>query len=262
MLRTVEDLGGGGRIDVTLVAGGRYHDIDFARLQLLGLLAEHERVPGAGATRLRGRRRRSPAAASWSATPATSARPTTPQRRIRHWVEGGGRWVALHGTNAALDLGGPDGVVAHACFPLWADTLGSQFVAHPPIQPVPRRGHRPRRTGWSRASSRSRPTTSCTSASTPTATRSRSLLHTDWQGEATGFVEADWTSGASTPPGDVPAAAGRRRSALQHARPLPGPLRHGARARLLPARRTLLLGAARLPRAAPPLAAVGTRPRR
>ena len=30
------------RIEVTLVAGGKYHDIDFARRELLGLLAEHD----------------------------------------------------------------------------------------------------------------------------------------------------------------------------------------------------------------------------
>ncbi|MUH56323.1 MAG: ThuA domain-containing protein, partial [Actinobacteria bacterium] len=32
----------GRRIDVTLVAGGKYHDIDFARRELLTLLGEHE----------------------------------------------------------------------------------------------------------------------------------------------------------------------------------------------------------------------------
>ena len=32
----------GSRIDVTLVAGGMYHDIDFARLELLKLLGEHD----------------------------------------------------------------------------------------------------------------------------------------------------------------------------------------------------------------------------
>ena len=32
----------GERIDVVLVAGGLWHDFDFARLELLKLLAEHE----------------------------------------------------------------------------------------------------------------------------------------------------------------------------------------------------------------------------
>jgi type 1 glutamine amidotransferase len=52
-------------------------------------------------------------------------------------VNNGGRWLALHGTNAALDLPRPDGVEAPRCFPKWAETLGSQFIAHPPIQPYP-----------------------------------------------------------------------------------------------------------------------------
>ena len=47
----------------------------------------------------------------------------------------GGRWVALHGTNSALDIGTPQGVDSPRVFPLWADTLGSQFIAHPPIEP-------------------------------------------------------------------------------------------------------------------------------
>ena len=32
------------RIDAYLVTGGKYHDVDFARLELLKLLAEHDDV--------------------------------------------------------------------------------------------------------------------------------------------------------------------------------------------------------------------------
>ena len=32
------------RVDAYLVAGGRFHDIDFARLELLKLLSEHPHV--------------------------------------------------------------------------------------------------------------------------------------------------------------------------------------------------------------------------
>ena len=32
------------KIDVVLVAGGKFHDIDFARLELLKLLSEDERI--------------------------------------------------------------------------------------------------------------------------------------------------------------------------------------------------------------------------
>ena len=31
-------------VDVYLVAAGKYHDIDFARLELLKLLAQHEQI--------------------------------------------------------------------------------------------------------------------------------------------------------------------------------------------------------------------------
>ena len=124
----------GSRLDVTLVAGGDFHDVDFARLELLKLLGEHEEI----------RVRVQPdyedheaiAASEFLVSYTCNVRPSEPaQQAIRSWVEAGGRWVALHGTNAALDVGMPNGVEAPRCQPLWSDTLGSQFVAHPPIQP-------------------------------------------------------------------------------------------------------------------------------
>ncbi len=124
----------GSRIDVTLVAGGMYHDIDFARLELLKLLGEHEEF----------RVRVQPdyedaeaiAAGSILVSYTCNVRPSVrAQERIRQWVEDGGRWVALHGTNSALDVGTPQGVDSPRVFPVWAETLGSQFVAHPPIAP-------------------------------------------------------------------------------------------------------------------------------
>ena len=57
------------------------------------------------------------------------------QQRIRSWVEAGGRWVALHGTNSALGDASVRPIATPRAFPLWADTLGSQFIAHPPIEP-------------------------------------------------------------------------------------------------------------------------------
>ena len=106
-------------------------------------------------------------------------------------MAGGGRWLALHGTNAALDLPRPNGVEAPRCFPEWAKTLGSQFVAHPPIQMYPvdvaDDDH------W------------LVSGIEPFETDDElycmeyhdreqlvPLLHTFWQGEATGFCESDW----------------------------------------------------------------------
>jgi uncharacterized protein len=185
----------GSRIDVTLVAGGKYHDIDFARLELLKLLAEHDEF------RVRVQPDYEDAAAITAGSILVSytcdVRPSeAAQRAIRSWVEAGGRWVALHGTNAALDLGGPHGRRRPRVFPLWADTLGSQFVAHPPIQPyrveVVEDSH-------------DHPAHWLVDGIEPFETddelylseyHDRSalvpLLHTTWQGDATGFAESDW----------------------------------------------------------------------
>ena len=121
------------RVDVTLVAGGRYHDIDYARLQLLQLLAEHEDLRVRVQPHYEDTRgiTHSSILVSYTCDVRPSERA---QRTIRGWVEGGGRWVALHGTSSALDQT-PDGWVAPRTMPVWIDTLGSQFVAHPPIQP-------------------------------------------------------------------------------------------------------------------------------
>jgi len=182
----------GRRIDVTLVAGGKYHDIDFARRELLTLLGEHEEF----------RVRVQPdyedtvgiAKSSILVSYTCDVRPSEKaQTDIRSWVENGGRWVALHGTNAALTLGGPNGVDAPRCFPSWADTLGSQFVAHPPIQPYTVQVSDPNH--WLVAGIESFDTDDELYLS-EYADRGalHGLLHTTWQGDAKGFVEADWTN--------------------------------------------------------------------
>ena len=181
----------GRRIEVTLVAGGKYHDIDFARRELLTLLAEHEEF----------RVRVQPDYEDHAAIAASEilvsytcdVRPSVAaQEGVRAWVEGGGRWVALHGTNAALTVGTPTGVQAPRCQPLWSDTLGSQFVAHPPIQPyrvkVSDQGH------WLVTGIEEFDTDDELYLS-EYADRDAlvPLLHTNWSGDAKGFEEADWS---------------------------------------------------------------------
>ncbi|MEM9515979.1 MAG: ThuA domain-containing protein [Actinomycetota bacterium] len=183
----------GSRIDVTLVAGGMYHDVDFARLRLLELLNEHDDF----------RVRVQPdyedadaiAAGSILVSYTCNVRPSEhAQQTIRNWVEDGGRWVALHGTNSALDLGTPKGVDSPRAFPLWADTLGSQFIAHPPIAPY--RVDVSDDTHWLVAGVEPFDTDDelylCEHADRDALVP---LLHTDWRGVATGFVESDWTDG-------------------------------------------------------------------
>jgi len=182
----------GRRIDVTLVAGGKYHDIDFARRELLTLLGEHEEF------RVRVQPDYEDTAGIEKSSVLVSytcdVRPSEKaQTEIRSWVEKGGRWVALHGTNAALTLGGPNGVDAPRCFPSWADTLGSQFVAHPPIQPYTVQVSDPNH--WLVSGIESFDTDDELYLS-EYADRDalHGLLHTTWQGDAKGFVEADWTN--------------------------------------------------------------------
>lgn len=178
------------RIDATLVAGGKYHDVDYARLELLTLLAEHAHV------RIR-------AVADYEDTEAITAgaflvsytcdvRPSkAAQRAIRSWVESGARWLALHGTNAALDLPRPNGVEAPRCQPSWSHTLGSQFIAHPPIQPFRVEAADPNH--WLVRDIEPFETDDELYLSEyHDRERLHPLLRTRWQGEATGFAEADW----------------------------------------------------------------------
>ena len=174
------------RINACLVAGGRYHDIDFARLEVLKLLAEHEHLRVTVLPDYENIDAITAAAVLVSYT--CDVRPSEPaQQAIRSWVEGGGRWLALHGTNSALDLSGPNGVEAPRCFPLWADTLGSQFVAHPPIQPYRVEVSTP--DSWLVTGITSFETNDELYLSEHHDRESlQPLLHTNWSGEATGFA--------------------------------------------------------------------------
>lgn len=122
------------RLDCVLIAGGKYHDIDFARLELLKLLGEDPRV------RVRVFEDYEAIAAIEAADFLVSYTcdviPSLPaQEAIRAWVERGGRWYALHGTNSILRWTADGQVEAPRWAPLHMDTLGTQFLSHPPIEP-------------------------------------------------------------------------------------------------------------------------------
>ncbi|MEY4501386.1 MAG: hypothetical protein RIS52_1276 [Pseudomonadota bacterium] len=126
------------RINCVLICGGVWHDMDFARLELLKLLAEDPSV------RTRVFEDYENIAAIEEAdiiitytcdvTPSLAA-----QEALREWLEKGGRWYALHGTNSVLRLleDGPNAGLwdAPRWAPLMMDMLGSQFISHPPIVP-------------------------------------------------------------------------------------------------------------------------------
>ncbi len=121
------------RIDAHLVAGGKYHDFDFARLELLKLLAEHSQVRVSVGSDYADSE--AIANSRCLVTYTCDVRPTTAQQDVlARFVREGGRWLALHGTNSALDFTAK-GVSSPRCFPTFAHVLGSQFVAHPEVQP-------------------------------------------------------------------------------------------------------------------------------
>ncbi len=134
--------GPAGRLDVVLVCGGRWHDFDYARVRLLEALGRHPRAR----TRVFEDYAMGSAAAGDALGPADllitytcDRRPDRDQqRRLVDWVHAGGRWLALHGTNSAIDAPAPGGErlfrTPRDLGPV-ADVLGSQFLGQPPIAP-------------------------------------------------------------------------------------------------------------------------------
>ncbi len=119
-----------GPIDAYLVAGGKYHDIDFARIELLKLLAEHERI-------------RVTVGSDYSDTRAigdsdiliTYTCDVVPRgdeiAALARFLGRGRRWLALHGTNSVLSFREDNRVECPPLDPDFLAMIGSQFQAHP-----------------------------------------------------------------------------------------------------------------------------------
>ena len=177
-------------VDALLVAAGKYHDIDFARLELLKLLAEHDavRVTVAADYADASALARSKLLLSYTC----DVRPSQAQQdALAKFVQEGGRWLALHGTNAALEFT-PKGVDAPRVIRTLAHVLGSQFVAHPPIQPYRVDVCAPRHPLVSGIGSFD---TDDELYLSEYHEREKlvPLLETHYSGDAKGFVEADWS---------------------------------------------------------------------
>lgn len=119
-----------------LVCGGRWHDFDFARRELLAALGDHPQVK----TRVYETYECLPAlaVADLLMTYTCDVRPDIEQQQaLLEFVARGGRWLALHATNSAIDPPGrgrrrfsTPRVLGEV-----ATVLGSQFLGHPPISP-------------------------------------------------------------------------------------------------------------------------------
>lgn len=121
-----------GRIDVYFVVGGRFHDFDFARLEILKLLHVHEQVRVAVAADFSDTA--AIAAADALITYTCDVRPNDEQQEaLAQYVSGGKRWLALHGTNSFIEWGADGRVSTPRTAAKFMQLLGSQFIAHPPV---------------------------------------------------------------------------------------------------------------------------------
>jgi type 1 glutamine amidotransferase len=119
------------RIDAHFVAAGKYHDIDYARLEILKLLAEHPEIRTTVACDYSNIERLNQC--RFLVSYCCDLMPSEAEAAaIRSWVEGGGKWLALHGTNSILRFT-EDGVDTPDERPDVMAMLGTQFKAHPPI---------------------------------------------------------------------------------------------------------------------------------
>lgn len=110
------------------------HDMDYARLRLLGLLAEHEDATTTVANDF-GELDKWLDGANLLVTYVAGPIPTAEQHAtLRAWLEKGGRWFALHGTSggraARIEGTRQRKMVKEAHHA----TLGSFFLNHPPVR--------------------------------------------------------------------------------------------------------------------------------
>ena len=176
------------RVDAHFVAAGKYHDIDYARLEILKLLAEQPHIRTTVACDYSGLERLD--ACRFLVTYTCDLMPEEREaEQLRAWLEGGGKWLALHGTNSILRWT-EDGLVN--CpdeRPEVFEMLGTQFKAHPVIGPfqveVTNRDHELTR-GIEDFEVVDELYLSKTTSAIDV------LMQTTFDGEATGFVEEKW----------------------------------------------------------------------
>ncbi|MEO0981296.1 MAG: ThuA domain-containing protein [Pseudomonadota bacterium] len=184
------------RINAVLVCGGVWHDFDFARLEILKLLAGDDRIRTRVFEDYDSARPALEEADFLISYTCNVVGSVETQEALRAFVEGGKRWYALHGTNAVLRFLSPEGagygellVNAPRWAPLMMETLGSQFIAHPPIAPyrveVAQPDH-PMVEGVEPFE------TTDELYLLETHGQLDVLLDCEFAGEATGFVEKDW----------------------------------------------------------------------
>lgn len=126
-----------GRTEVAIVVGGRWHDIDFARRELLALVGEHDAARASVHSDFADvdRMRNVDAVIAYTCDVRPASREV---EALRGMVARGGRLLALHATNSAIDAPDPDGPRIFRtpdAMPEFTALLGNRFLAHPKIGP-------------------------------------------------------------------------------------------------------------------------------
>ncbi|MEM6709541.1 MAG: ThuA domain-containing protein [Pseudomonadota bacterium] len=122
-------------ISVYFVCGGKYHDIDFVRLELLKLFSEDQRFRVRMADDYS--KMDEITASDILVTYTVDVVPTEEQTaQLERWLEAGHKWFALHATNSILEFT-DKGVDCPRRAPKFMHMLGSQFIGHPPIDYYP-----------------------------------------------------------------------------------------------------------------------------
>jgi uncharacterized protein len=121
---------------VQVVCGGKTHAYDFVLRHLHEQLAAQENLVVDTSSDYTGV---DLGAVDVLVTYTCELRPTLEEQlALRGWVEAGGRWFALHATNAAFDVVRNSSGVTLAVprfLQVLHETLGSHFLAHPPLGP-------------------------------------------------------------------------------------------------------------------------------
>lgn len=178
-----------GPVNAYFVCGGKYHDMDYARVEVLKLLGEHEEIRTQVASDYRDSEAIGAADFLISYTCDLSETTQAQQDALAEFVCSGKRWFALHGTNSVMEFLADGSVATPRSHPTLMKTLGSQFIAHPPIAPF--------------QVTNAAPSHPLVKGIAPFEANdelylceyhgeNQALLETRYTGQAVGFQEADW----------------------------------------------------------------------
>ena len=115
---------------VHLICNAKYHDSDFARLEILKLLSEHDDIYTTVSDTYDNFENH--IGKNLLITYTCDLKPE--DKDVKHMEEfliNGGNWFALHGTNAILEFAGGKADTPNTC-PEYMELLGSRFITHPP----------------------------------------------------------------------------------------------------------------------------------